>query len=755
MKRTKLLTVLAVVGCLPLFMTNATGQDLSFGEGLVLSAETLTGADPGGTASKGKLVYLTKTPAGGLDGRLVTVYADANHTGEVWEPKGLRHVPRDIFLRFSDDEGVQWSDPVNLSGTAQHFSAQTDWDGDGVTEKYWGDSGKPNVFSSGSTIVVSWVDRYCPEMDWVWGTDGQSTIQGRVTYPDIDVPVMLREIPYCGVYVAVSTDGGETWIHGADQPPLQLTAGRRDAIQDAHKGSGKRWVITWQEDPLGLQPGEADGPGEGASGAKTTQGTDIWYAYTEDITTASEDLRLNRTPLTNNSSYDVTGLNGFPEVQLGKENRGASRANVFLANDNGVFTAIVAYEETKGIPDILEGKTVQYHAFPFSTPAQFGPDTDRFGEPGVTLTGQLMNSRRVRFVAQSPDGVKPALAIFWKEGRTTEGGPSDIMLKLSTSFDPVDVAAAPVLNMSTETPTADELTLLDGPEVNPIEDARAHRAVLRGDMLVIGYSYTWNGPLARYTDMANYDFWVRRSLDGGQTWLAPQNLSALPTTLENVKEPRLVAPPKTGTQDDAVFLAAWGTETNVYEGLALPEPLDILVTRTFDQGATFDPVVPLAVTAAGEYESQLRITPDGSKIAAVWMAEDFGKEAMFGWSSPWQDMGYALAGTFGDIELLGVGPLTPGSELTLTATKSRPWAWIDLFIATEITPRPFKGGVVVALPVVIVVQTTMGPVGIYEETFQWPALAFPGDALTLQGLVFDLGAPQGIALTNALRATTR
>jgi hypothetical protein len=746
MKRTKLLTVLAVLACLPLFMTTATGQDLSFGEGLVLSAETLTGADPGGAASNGTLVSLSQTPAGGLDGRLVTVYADANNLAEVWDPQALRHQPRDIFLRFSDDEGVIWSDPVNLSGTAQHFSARTDWDGDGVFENYWGDSGEPSVFTSGSTLVVSWIDRYCPEMDWAWGTDAESAIQGKATYPDITVPLLQREIPYCGVYVAVSTDGGATWIHGADQPPLQLTAGRRDAIQGAHQGSGERWLITWQEDPLGLQPGE------GASGAETTQGTDIWYAYTEDITIAAEDLCLKRTPLTNNSSYDVTGLNGFPDVQIGLEDHGASQANVFLANDNGVFTALVAYEETKGI---VGGKTIQYHAFPFTEPARLGPDTARYGEPGLTLTDPMMNARRVQFVAQSPDGAVPALAIFWKEGRATVDAPGDIMLKVSRSFEPASVDAADVLNVSTETPTADELTMLNGSGVNPLEDAREHRAVLRGNLLVLGYSYTWNGPLAQFTDQANYDFWIRRSLDGGLAWLAPQDLSALETTLVSVKEPRLVAPPMTGSQDDAVFLAAWGTETNVYEGIEVPVPLDVLVTRTFDQGATFDPVAPMAVTGAAEYESQLRITPDGSKIAAVWMAEDTTKEALFGWSSPWQDMGYALAGSFGDIELLGVGPLTPGSELLLTATQSRPWAWIDLLIATEITPRPFKGGVVVALPVVLTVQTTMGPTGVYAEIFEWPALAFPGDALTLQGLVFDEGAPMGIAITNALRATTR
>ena len=68
--------------------------------------------------------------------------------------------------------------------------------------------------------------------------------------------------------------------------------------------------------------------------------------------------------------------------------------------------------------------------------------------------------------------------------------------------------------MSTNTPNATMADMLLDSEDNPIEDANAHRAVLRGSMVVIGWCYTWNGPLARYTDLANYNFYVRRSIDG-------------------------------------------------------------------------------------------------------------------------------------------------------------------------------------------------------------------------------------------------
>ena len=43
------------------------------------------------------------------------------------------------------------------------------------------------------------------------------------------------------------------------------------------KGAG--CVVTWQEDPDGIRPGEGEGPGEGWSGAVAHHQTDTWYSY--------------------------------------------------------------------------------------------------------------------------------------------------------------------------------------------------------------------------------------------------------------------------------------------------------------------------------------------------------------------------------------------------------------------------------------------------------------------------------------------
>jgi len=60
----------------------------------------------------------------------------------------------------------------------------------------------------------------------------------------------------------------------------RLTSGRRDpnrievrSVQDAG------FVITWQEDPDGLRPGQGLGPGEGWSGAVAHSRTDAWYSF--------------------------------------------------------------------------------------------------------------------------------------------------------------------------------------------------------------------------------------------------------------------------------------------------------------------------------------------------------------------------------------------------------------------------------------------------------------------------------------------
>jgi len=66
----------------------------------------------------------------------------------------------------------------------------------------------------------------------------------------------------------------------------RLTSGRRDPFRievkavEGEEGTMKGgFVITWQEDPDGLRPGQGLGPGEGWSGAVAHHKTDVWYSF--------------------------------------------------------------------------------------------------------------------------------------------------------------------------------------------------------------------------------------------------------------------------------------------------------------------------------------------------------------------------------------------------------------------------------------------------------------------------------------------
>ena len=225
-------------------------------------------------AAKSRLVRLA-------NGTLVAAYCDAvadDPAKYVYDLKAdVERPARDIFVRTCDSAGADcadprnWTAPVNISKTAAQSSIDTDWTGDtdGSAERtpFHGDSGKPNIFGSGDRVVVTWVDKYCP------GDGGQPTAQRTVTYLERNE----REVPFSCVYAAHASGNVGASV---DWTVKRLTDGSRDAHQDVNRGmQNGGWAVIWQEDPRGLQPGEAEGPGDGASGARVSLGTDVWYTY--------------------------------------------------------------------------------------------------------------------------------------------------------------------------------------------------------------------------------------------------------------------------------------------------------------------------------------------------------------------------------------------------------------------------------------------------------------------------------------------
>jgi len=350
-------------------------------------------------AYKTKLVRLK-------NGLLVAVYGDSVDniaSRYVYDLKNdIERPARDVFVRTCDamniDCGQQanWSSPINIANTAASSSINSDWNADGLRAPYYGDSDNPHVFASGSHVVVSWGDKYCP-----------SGAQRTVTYLDRD----SREIPMSCVYVAHASGNIGS---AANWTVDRLSDGSRDVKHDVSRGlSSGAWSIIWQEDPLGLQPGEAEGPGEGASGAKVSHGTDIWYSYTSNVSTATGDVGVWSTPVRitdNQTNFGIQGSfnpikdaagNPVLPALIDKGNTGASRANLGLVGGSSPPKVIVAYEETKGSVGLDEGKFLRYQTFNYNT-----PPTDIVCNPmayenckvGCVLSDPAENARRARFV---------------------------------------------------------------------------------------------------------------------------------------------------------------------------------------------------------------------------------------------------------------------------------------------------------------------------------------------------------------------
>lgn len=181
--------------------------------------------------------------------------------------------------------------------------------------------------------------------------------------------------------------------------------------------------------------------------------------------------------------------------------------------------------------------------------------------------------------------------------------------------------------------------LSDTTDTNPYEDSRAHRGAIVGDDFYIGYSYAKDWALATYTDLDNYNFWIRHYNVASNTWTDAQNISKIAAIDKtHVKEPRLVKTPGTGMgtttypenlQDKNTFIVAWGTETNVYSHVQSSVEGDINYSRTRDQGVTYeDPLVVEDLGINNRFESQLRPSPAGNIPWPVWNEAENAEDSL-------------------------------------------------------------------------------------------------------------------------------
>ncbi|MCP4543967.1 MAG: hypothetical protein GY832_43185 [Chloroflexi bacterium] len=250
---------------------------------------------------------------------LVSVYIDGlleeEHEDDIGILSGAGFGAHDAHAAISLDDGTSWK-RTNLSMSADKSSFAL-----ANGHEYPGDAHNMTFAIAGDKVLVGWISKYCdggsPTYTWedeeenklypdIWGVAGSQrsvdfTAQG---FPEVG------EVPYSCVWAARGTLLVTEDVTGTYDiiwtKAERLTSGRRDANRLEMNGDGAAgFMMTWQEDPDGLRPGQGLGPGEGWSGAVVNQQTDLWYSYISiddfvQVQTSDED----ETPI---SIYDYAG----------------------------------------------------------------------------------------------------------------------------------------------------------------------------------------------------------------------------------------------------------------------------------------------------------------------------------------------------------------------------------------------------------------------------------------------------------------
>jgi len=120
---------------------------------------------------------------------------------------------------------------------------------------------------------------------------------------------------------------------------------------------------------------------------------------------------------------------------------------------------------------------------------------------------------------------------------------------------------------------------------------------------------------------------------------------------------------------------------------------------------------------------------------------------------PWADLGHALPGTAGSAVLEGHGLLAAGTKLTLKLSHALPGGSASLVLGFSLLSAPFKGGVLVPFPNLLVPGLPLDGTGALSLSTTWPSGVPAGSSIWLQAWFADGGAPLGIAASNGLRAT--
>ncbi|MHC4845933.1 MAG: integrin alpha, partial [Planctomycetota bacterium] len=122
-------------------------------------------------------------------------------------------------------------------------------------------------------------------------------------------------------------------------------------------------------------------------------------------------------------------------------------------------------------------------------------------------------------------------------------------------------------------------------------------------------------------------------------------------------------------------------------------------------------------------------------------------------AATWIDVGNALAGAKGDPILTGLGSLVVGEDMALMLTNTCPATTAYLAVGASALHAPFKGGVFVPDPILIL-PMGVGPSGELAIVGPWAPGVPPDVTLWFQYWMVDPAGPAGFSASNGLAATT-
>ena len=125
-----------------------------------------------------------------------------------------------------------------------------------------------------------------------------------------------------------------------------------------------------------------------------------------------------------------------------------------------------------------------------------------------------------------------------------------------------------------------------------------------------------------------------------------------------------------------------------------------------------------------------------------------------GCQGTWEDLGGGSPGVQGVPGLQGEGSLAAGAATQLELSGAPPNAAVLAWVSFAPTPFAALGGTVHAFPFASQFLLAADAAGQFSLTTDWPDMIPIGTEVWVQVIVQDASVPDGLTLSNGLKATT-